>query len=108
MFDNLDTALVQAFGFFAVFGFFVYQTIFANKESNVFQKDKFETGKSDTKKSNEKFLKKVFLFRNFEPIQEDVVIKKKGLLNKKSKTLQEEIKPNKRFWFKEFCNIIFI
>ena len=35
-----------------------------------------------------------------EPIQEELVIKKKGLLNKKSKTLQEEIKPKKRGWFK--------
>ena len=32
MFDNLGTALVQALGFFAVFGFFVYQTLFADKK----------------------------------------------------------------------------
>ena len=30
MFDNLGTALVQAIGFFAVFGFFVYKTLFAD------------------------------------------------------------------------------
>ena len=38
MFDNLGTALVQALGFFAVFGFFVYQTLFADskpKNSNL-------------------------------------------------------------------------
>ena len=35
MFDNLGTALVQALGFLAVFGFFVYQTLFAdNKPKN--------------------------------------------------------------------------
>ena len=33
MFDNLETALIQAFGFFAIFGFFVYQTLFANKKN---------------------------------------------------------------------------
>ena len=32
MFDNLGTALVQALGFFAVFGFFVYQTLFADRK----------------------------------------------------------------------------
>jgi len=32
MFDNLGTALVQALGFFAVFGFFVYQTLFAESK----------------------------------------------------------------------------
>ena len=32
MFDNLGTALVQALGFFAIFGFFVYQTLFADSK----------------------------------------------------------------------------
>jgi len=32
MFDNLGTALVQALGCFAVFGFFVYQTLFADSK----------------------------------------------------------------------------
>ena len=32
MFDNLGTALVQALGFFAVFGFFIYQTLFADSK----------------------------------------------------------------------------
>ena len=32
MFDNLGTALVQALGFFAVFSFFVYQTLFADRK----------------------------------------------------------------------------
>ena len=34
MFDNLGTALVQALGFFAIFGFFIYQTLFADKKNN--------------------------------------------------------------------------
>ena len=49
MFDNLGTALVQALGFFAVFGFFVYQTLFAdrkpkNSKSNP-KKQRFPTQK---------------------------------------------------------------
>ena len=32
MFDNLGTALVQALGFFAIFGFFIYQTLFADSK----------------------------------------------------------------------------
>jgi len=32
MVDNLGTALVQALGFFAIFGFFVYQTLFADSK----------------------------------------------------------------------------
>jgi len=50
MFDNLGTALVQALGFFAVFGFFVYQTLFAdskpkNSKSNL-KKQRFPTKKN--------------------------------------------------------------
>ena len=33
MFDNLGTAIIQALGFFAIFGFFVYQTLFADKKN---------------------------------------------------------------------------
>ncbi len=33
MFDNLETALIQALGFFSVLCFFVYQTLFANKKT---------------------------------------------------------------------------
>ena len=40
MFDNLGTALVQALGFFAVFGFFVYQTLFVENKPDNSQKNK--------------------------------------------------------------------
>ena len=35
MFDNLETALIQALGFFAIFGFFAYQTLFATKKQKI-------------------------------------------------------------------------
>ena len=44
MFDNLGTALVQALGFFAVFGFFIYQTLFADS--------KLKNSKLNPKKTN--------------------------------------------------------
>ena len=34
MFDNLETALIQALDFFAIFCFFFYKTLFANKKPN--------------------------------------------------------------------------
>ena len=42
MFDNLGTALVQALGFFAVFGFFVYQTLYADSTEQETSADSVE------------------------------------------------------------------
>ena len=64
MFDNLGTALVQALGFFAVFGFFVYQTLFADskpKNSKLsLKKQRFPKQKNQLKKN----LKKAYLTEN--------------------------------------------
>ena len=38
MFDNLETALIQALGFFVVFSFFVYQTLFSAKKPKTVKK----------------------------------------------------------------------
>ena len=57
MFDNLGTALVQALGFFAVFGFFVYQTLFADskpKNSKLNSKTKIPKTKESIKKDSKK------------------------------------------------------
>ena len=66
MFDNLGTALVQALGFFAVFGFFVYQTLFADSKP---KNSKLSPKKAKTSEIKESIKK--------EP--------KKGLFNRKSK-----------------------
>ena len=50
MFDNLGTALVQALGFFAVFVFFVYQTLFADSKP---KNSKLNTKKTKISKTNE-------------------------------------------------------
>ena len=58
MFDNLGTALVQALGFFAVFGFFVYQTLFADRKPKNSKSNPKKTKISDTKELIKKEPKK--------------------------------------------------
>ncbi len=83
MFDNLGTALVQALGFFAVFGFFVKKTRI-----------------SDTKESIKKEPKKGLFKRKSKPIEENLPVQKKGLFGRKKEVIKEEIKPKKKGWFK--------
>tara|TARA_Y100001978_G_C23665679_1_gene421068 strand:- start:929 stop:1159 length:231 start_codon:yes stop_codon:yes gene_type:complete len=75
MFDNIGTAIVQAIGFFGVFGFFVYRLI-TDKDSNssIETKSKINAPKS--------------------------VSEKKGLFGRK-KAIEEQIElPKKKGWFK--------
>ena len=65
MFDNLGTALVQAFGFFAVFGFFVYQTLFADSKPKNSKLNSKKTKIPETKESIKKDSKKKSLFLNW-------------------------------------------
>ena len=94
MFDNLGTALVQALGFFAVFGFFVYQTLFADSKPKNSKLNPKKTKISETKESIKK-----------EP--------KKGLFNRKSKRVEENLPVQKKGYFcrrKDYlrnCEIIF-
>ena len=99
MFDNLGTSLVQAFGFFAVFGFLVYQTLFADnksKNSKLILKKKI----SDTKESIKKDPKKGLFNRKYKPVEENLPVQKKGLFGRKKEVIKEEIKPKKKGWFK--------
>ena len=99
MFDNIGTALVQAFGFFAIFGYFVYQTLFANRNS---ENSKLNTDKRkdyELKKSNNINNKKLF-FNNKKSSQTEVQIKKKGLFNRAQKIKQENTMPKKNKWFR--------
>ena len=63
MFDNLGTALVQALGFFAVFGFFVYQTLFADSKPKNSKSNAKKTKISDTKELIKKEFKYLYLFK---------------------------------------------
>jgi len=64
MFDNLGTALVQALGFFAVFGFFVYQTLFADSKPKNSKLNPKKTKISEQKNQLKKNLKKAYLTEN--------------------------------------------
>ena len=101
MFDNLGTALVQALGFFAVFGFFVYQTLFADSKPKNSKSNPKRTRISDTKESIKKEPKKGLFNRNSKRVEENLPIKKKGLFGRKKEVINEEIKPKKKKgWFK--------
>ena len=78
MFDNLGTALVQALGFFTVFGFFVYQTLFAESKPKNSKINPPKTKISKTKELIKKEPKKGLFNRKSKPIEENLPVQKKG------------------------------
>ena len=82
MFENFGTAIVQAVGFFGVFGFFVYRLLSEKVSSNSLKENsKKNTSKPDKSVSSEK----------------------KGLFGRKKKVEQnidENKKDIKRGWFR--------
>ena len=101
MFDNLGTALVQALGFFAVFGFFVYQTLFADRKPKNSISNPKKTKISDTKELIKKEQKKGLFNRKSKPVEDNIKVQKKGLFGRKKEVIKEEIKPKKKGWFKQ-------
>ena len=82
MFENFGTAIVQAIGFFGVFGFFVYRLL-SERVSSDFPKENFKKNSSKPVKS--------------------VNTEKKGLFGRKNKVKQnidENKKEIKKGWFK--------
>ena len=100
MFDNLGTALVQALGFFAVFGFFVYQTLFADSKPKDSKLNPKKTKIPNTKESIKKETKKALFNRKSKPAEKNLTVQKKGLFGRKKEVVKEEIKPKKKGWFK--------
>ena len=86
MFDNLGTALVQALGFFAVFGFFVYQTLFADRKSKNSKSNPKKTKISDTKESIKKEPKKGLFKRKSKPVEENLTVQKKRIIWEKKRS----------------------
>ena len=81
MFENLGTAIVQAIGFFGVFGFFVYQLLSDGKKTikTELKKNKIKVNKSKDFKDN---------------------TKKKGIFGRKKEPKEVLEKPKKKWWFK--------
>ena len=100
MFDNIGTALVQALGFFAVFGFFVYQTLFADSKPKNSKSNPKKTKISEKKESTKKESKKGLFNRKSITVEENLTVQKKGLFGRKKEDIKEEIKPKKKGWFK--------
>ena len=100
MFENLGTALVQAIGFFAVFGFFVYQILFADSKPPNSKLNPKKTKISEQKESTKKEPKKGLFKRKSKPVEENLPVQKKGLFGRKKEVIKEEIKPKKKGWFK--------
>ena len=100
MFDNLGTALVQALGFFAVFGFFVYLTLFADSKPKNSKLNPKKTKISKTKESIKKESKKGLFKRKPKSVEENLPVQKKGLFGRKKEVIKEEIKPKRKGWFK--------
>ena len=100
MFDNLETVLIQALGFFTIYGFFLYQTLYANKKLKNPKINLKKTKISETNQSIKKEAKKRIFNRKSKPIQEGLSFKKKGLFSRKKEIIKEEIKPKKKGWFK--------
>ena len=100
MFDNFGTALIQALGFFAIFGFFVYQTLFADKKPKNPKINPKKIKISDTNKSTKKEPKKGLFNKKSKPVDENLPVKKKSLFGRKKEVIKEEIKPKKKGWFK--------
>ena len=100
MFENIGTALVQAVGFFGVFGFFVYQLLSDGKKPIQTQL------KSPIKKVNKsmdsinKPKRKGLFGRKKETINENVKPKKKGLFGKKVEPEKVIEEPKKKGWFR--------
>ena len=82
MFENFGTAIVQAVGFFGVFGFFVYRLLSEKVSSNSLKENtKNKTSKSVKANNSEKN----GLFGRKKKVDQNIEVKKKE---------------NKRSWFK--------
>ena len=100
MFDNIGTALVQAVGFFGVFGFFVYQLLSDGKKTIQTQLKSPIKKVNNSMDSINKPKKKGLFGRKKETINENVKPKKKGLFGKKVEPEKVVEEPKKKGWFR--------
>ena len=101
MFDNLGTAIVQAIGFFGVFGFFVYQLLLDGKKPIKTQLKPARKKVNETKDLKYKTMKKGLFGRKIEPVKQELKPKKKGIFGRKEKPIEVLENPKKKSWFKK-------
>ena len=100
MFDNIGTALVQALGFFVIFGFFVYQLLSDGKQKTKTQLKSFSKKENESNDLKDKSKKNGLFGRKKEPIKVDEKPKKKGLFSKKVEPVKVLEEPKKKGWFR--------
>ena len=98
MFDNLPTALLQAVGFFGIFGFFVYQLLSDGQQTIKSQSNSPRKKVKEFKESKNIPEKKGLFGRKIQPIKEEVKTKK-GLFSSKTDPIKDQ-KTKKKGWFK--------
>ena len=98
MFENIGTALLQAIGFFGIFGFFVYQLISDGNNKNNTQLNTSSAKSNKYINLKDKPIKKGLFGRKTEPIKEEGKPKKKRLFERKKEEDVEE-KLIKKGWF---------
>ena len=100
MFDNLGTAIVQAIGFFGVFGYFVFQLLSDGNKSTKTE-IKLPKKKANELKDKKDKPKNIRLFgRKTETITVKVKPKKKGLFGRTKEPIENIQIPKKKGWFK--------
>ena len=99
MFDNLGTALVQAVGFFGVFGFFVYQLLSDDKKSTNTELKSSRKKINESKEVKEKTKKNGLFGRKVKPIKEEIKPKRKRIFGRKEEPTEVLAKPKNKGWF---------
>ena len=100
MFDNLGTAIVQAFGFFGVFVFFVYQLISEGKKPVNTRLKSPKKKVNELKDKNDKPKRRGLFGKKNKPIKEEVKPKEKRLFGRKEKSFENLDLQKKKGWFK--------
>ena len=80
---------------------FLYIKLYSQIENPKIQNQILKKTKiSDTKESIKKEPKKGLFNRKSKPVEENLPVQKKGLFGRKKEVIKEEIKPKKKGWFK--------
>ena len=100
MFDNIGTAIVQAIGFFGVFGFFVYQLLSDSQKPIKTQLKPTIKKVNESKALKDKPKEKGLFGRKRAQNKQDMKPKKKGIFGRKEEPIEILEKSKKKGLFK--------